>query len=295
MTNDYEPMIKDYLSTAELFAKCRKPEKGKPIRTFMRLFKLDDGTFVFRMTYDNVDVCTLTPDNVLTFVITKEDARKVANTLAIGMERVVPFRWYRKSTGRWKIVPMPFYYHSSEFDNQHHWTSMWETHQKYLNSESEEFFCGLQFNMETGIPINPLPDIEETLVLEKRRMWHNAIRKWKRAVRVRGKIGALDKLIKEEYATKTTHNRVHFDILRFNTDDQLDILYKCIKNNEHPTELLRLFVQGAVRDRGYYYYGGSNTCDAKEVLAHMDTILNNHSLDLRKLYGVFGEEFTNDT
>ena len=46
MANDYEPMIKDYLSTAELFAKCRKPEKGKPIRTFMRLFKSDDGTFV---------------------------------------------------------------------------------------------------------------------------------------------------------------------------------------------------------------------------------------------------------
>ena len=43
-----EPLVKDYADCERMFSTCRDPKKGKPIRTWCRLFKNQD---VYELKY----------------------------------------------------------------------------------------------------------------------------------------------------------------------------------------------------------------------------------------------------
>jgi len=250
------PVFHNHETAYAHFANVRDPAKGKPVRSFGRLYLANDNVFTFAI--HGTAVFRLSPDNVLTFVMTPTEARWNSNTLSMALDDVVPLYWQRVGVGRYKVVS--------------HWGS----------SQKPEYFQGMQFSMLTGTCLNPMPDLKDRVIPEARKVWLSALRKWKRGVKVRGKMGAIDAVIKTRRADTNKWRHVTFD-----NPQELDILYRCIKNNEHPTDMLRTLVEATSGYMGYYRSAELTTAD---VLGYVDTMLAAQSVELRKRFGVFGED-----
>jgi hypothetical protein len=107
-------------------------------------------------------------------------------------------------------------------------------------------------------------------------------------LKVRVKVGGFDDLIRKSLAAQANLARYRTPV--FDGKEELDILYRCIKNNEHPTDMMLMIVDATIYSLGYYR-GDSVTKD--DVLKYVETMLTARSMDLRKRFGVFGEEHIN--
>jgi len=276
-------MRTDKLSYEEVsiwFTRCRNPEKGRPVMSWARMFKVDSN-YELRFGKDVVGV--FTPDNKFTFKLSAQQARNCSITLSQALGRAIPFLWYRKATGRYVVKPTPQY---KEYQDNGGDTYAWEYFQKI---EGYEVFDGLQFDLNTYKPTNAKPPIGDIINPEKRKEWLRALKKFKRSVHVRAKLGVVDTLIKEVYAERQgAKSRHDWEMPDWNTPMWQDVLYQALSSGELTTDLLKGIVKSV--HTGYY----QTTISVPDVLKQCDHICTTYSVDMRRRFGVFEEGDTNE-
>lgn len=266
--------ITSYQQAFNYVSKARNARRGRPLSSCSRIYLIDGG--VVAVTFNDVEIFRIRPDNTLVFVLPVSKIRASSNSLSMAMNNVVPFSWTRISTGRYKVVP----WNTNDYD----WHRFAE-----IRRNAPEYFEGLTFDLITGDAINAKPDLKDRVVPEKRTEWLRALRKWKRGFKTRAKVGVIDGLIAQWNPKHRPRKGLRND---FQNEEQLDILYNCIKNNEHPTELLMELVDYAQFYTSSYSYGSSRSrqVDGKYVAEAVDQLFKEISVPLRKKFGVFGDE-----
>ena len=262
-----------YNDVAEWFTRCRNPDKGRPVMSWARMFKVDD---TYELRHGNTKVGVFTPDNKFTFTLSTQEARNSSVTLSQALQRTIPFSWHRVGMGKYKIKPTPPY---EEYKANNPDSYSWHY---FSEQEGYELFDGLCFDLNTYEPVNARPKMSDTIDPVKRKEWLGSLRKFKRAVKVRARLGVLDTLIQQVAQERSKHrSRYDWEMPDWNTDTWQDMLYTSIKNSECSTELLK----GIVMSVSTGYYKSSISVD--DVLKECDKICTNYSVEIRRKFGVF--------
>jgi hypothetical protein len=264
-----------YGEVAEWFTRCRNPEKGRPLQSWARMFKVESN---YELRLGNAVVGVFSPDNKFTFKLTSQDARRCSITLSQALQRAIPFLWVRKATGRYVIKPTPQYEeYKKQHDNPHQWDY-------FSKQEGYELFDGLQFDLDTYEPINAKPLLKDTEVDQENKLtWLRQLRKFKQAIKVRARMGVLESLIQQVDRERTGISRHDWDMPNWESEAWQDMLYTSIKDSECSTDLLKGIIKSV--SRGYY----QTQISVKEVVAEADRLCTTYSLDLRRKFGVYKE------
>ena len=250
------------------FAKARSPEKGRPIKQGWRMFKGDDDTYF--ITAHSHRVCTFNPDNTVTFDLTAQSHACICHTISSTLSSVIPYLICRVGTGRYVVnhvgvaVTVPS-------------GSKWYT---AFTKQAYDLFPGITFDNTSMICVNPQPKAtRETENTEKRRVWLQTLRRFKRGLSVRAKLGvftALNAAMKnEQFGTGALP-------MDTNSDAFVEFLYRCMRDDVYPDELLRSI--GFIR---YATWRPSSTGIDAVAIALSSSILQAQSFRLRRHFGLW--------
>mgnify|MGYP003119291717 CR=1 FL=1 len=249
------------------FKRCRSPIKGRPINGWSRLYK-EDRDYVVKLVQwraHDIEVFRVSPDNTITFTAPLDLAVRYSNTLVASLWRVVPLTMWRKRAGIYCIRSI----------------SGWSDKSKL----QPEYFGGIKFNLETGECLNPQPDMMDMIIPEKRKQWLRGLRKLKKGLKIRAKLGAFEGVIRTVDAERFYHGNSQYNngIPKWDSPDITELVLECMRTEEYPHELLKLLAQTA--NLGW----GMGDTTSKQVMGNVDRVFDTHSLHYRKAYGVFGE------
>ena len=255
MTN---PKFRNYEQVQRFFMKCRTPDKGRQVNACCRVFVLPDGTYQFK--FYNTPVFTISPSNILTFIVDGKNAYSTAVSTSATMHRIVPLAWTRK---RHKV------YQVGRSDIP------WQ------DREWVELFNGLQFDLEARKFTNAKLPMLERIDKDKNLEWKRAITRFKRGLRVRVKLGAVkaitDNIIAKEFTD--TFKRPDWD-----SEEWQNLLLDSIVKGEYPIQLLEGFARSNIR---ISYWGSRRLVPNPEEGSTIDNILSSTSISLRTKFGVF--------
>ena len=266
MTKLYDSvLIKNYNDAAKLFAKARNKDKGKPLNSWARLFKVGDD---YDIRYMSRTLFRIRPDNMLVVMCEPEQLRHCAATVVSALYRVIPFDIIRVGMGRYRIG---HFLHITPKTNP-------EFFNRSLLKQQPELFDGLTFSMLTGDCVNRKADLLTTVNPAARKQWLSTLRQYKKGLKVRQRIGALDAIAAAATAEKQKNRYAKPDWAQ---DAWKDKLFECIRDQKYPEDLLTGVAQSV---RVYYY---QNTVRPQDILTQFDTLCNQYSIDLRRRFGVF--------
>lgn len=295
--NLHENGIANYDDAQAKWSRVRSPNKGKPITGWLRMFKEDDGNFLFKITgYGSHDLCRLTPDNKLTFVLPAEQFRSQSQTLVSALHRWLPITTVRHRTGLYRIAGVkpvqdamqakydadggakadPYYGHA------------WSMYQHYdpIMRQQAYYFEGIEFDVVNGECLNPRPDVKMVEKPEERKKWRRALTTFKRGIKARVRVHAFDGICDEVWEENQKVDRWDWKQPQWDSQQWLDLLEHCIRHNEFPPELLKGLAQ--TTENGYYYR--SKKPDGESILKALDYVCNGQSIALRRRFGVFEGE-----
>lgn len=251
---------------------CRFPEKGKPLLSCARLFK--DANENFYVTIHTTRAFTITPDNKIIFNLTPENAQRCSATLCMVLHNLIPFYWFRLGKGRYGITRKEGWRDRREHARASNPGMAWITVIKRL---SDELFDGITFSLDDGKCLNPrLPPIP-TVNTQARLVWLRKLRTFKRAVKVRYKLGAFDSLV-PSIATDSTYYNDDFENKTFL------MVRDAIASGHFPVDIVRMVY--LVRNR---YVWTRRNVDSEKIAREVDSYINDKSYQLRQHFGVFGE------
>jgi len=277
----------DYRSYNEfnsMMRTARNPEKGKPLRQrWARMYKDNDDIVVHITGYGSQPLFRVTPDNILEFVLPKNDYLRQSNTLTQALYRLVPIHTERLRTGVYRIA------HTKQLEmartkameNGASRYDGWRIMNDTFRQVAFEYEQGIKFDLTTGECLNGTWTGNPAEIPEKRREWRAMLRKFKRGMRVRAKVHALDGVIDQVWAERQSKTS-EWSKPDWHHDNWVNLLQTSIENDEYPQELLKGFVQSCP----YSWYQPKKPT-AQEVLVSVDKVCNDLSTTLRRRLGVF--------
>jgi hypothetical protein len=174
--------------------KGRSPYKnGVPFRTFGRLHVNEEHTEITFSVHDD-KICTITSDNVLTFIATDKTIRTQQYTLSSSFRSFLPVHFINFDTGKYKVC------HEGttpkrrvmSYDGQYYEFNDWNA----LRKSGQEYFQHLKLDLCTGKIINPkdmAPDVNE----DRRKEWLRNLKAYRLRLRTMARIGAFDNVVRE--------------------------------------------------------------------------------------------------
>ena len=271
-----------YEDVVKFFARARNPEKGKPLMSWARIFKVantEDG-YNYEVRMGDVVVGVFTPDNKFTFTMTTQQARNCSITLSQAMHRALPFYWERKGTGRYEVLPTAGFHEWKAQNQEGYWWRFMR--QRFDAGKSVEVFNGLQFDLTTYLPVNARPKITDAKVNQEQKLeWLRKLRKFKAAVKVRARMGVLESLMHQVEQERKGINKYQWDMPDWNSDQWQNLLYTSLKDEQCDSDMLKAFIKTA--SVGYW----RGTITVTDVLKAVDSVFTQNSLALRQRFGVF--------
>jgi hypothetical protein len=152
---------------------------------------------------------------------------------------------------------------------------------EWLHKEGQQYRQGIKFNLLTGECINPEPDMMQTIIPEKRAEWLRDLKRFKRGMKSRAKVGALQGFVDEAKRLRAK-SAGHWAFQRDNSIDWkapacAKMIVACMQADEYPPELLQAFVT-------------DHLCVGFVTLTeHIDEVCKQNSVQFRAAYGVFGK------
>jgi len=289
--------VTNYSDAESLWSRVRSPAKGKPVTGWLRMFKQDNGNFLFKLVnYGEQNLCELTPDNKLRFVMPSETFRNNAQTLVSALHRWLPITTMRHRTGLYRIAgskpvmdEMQKLYDADggdAADPYYGYKYSLYGHYMPVMREKAYYFGGIEFDIVSGECLNPQPDVKMIEKPEERKQWRRALAKFKKGIKARVRVHAFDGIIDKMWAERQAQsNRWDWRQPDWASKQWLDLLEHCIRHNEFPQELLMGLAQ--TTPNGYYR---SVKPDGQDVLQALDHVCNNQSIALRQRFGVFETE-----
>ena len=281
--------VTSYGEACHIWAKVRSPEKGKPITNWLRMYKVGDA-FEFKLRgFGEREFARLTPDNVFEFVMTNEMLMQQAQTLVSAMHRWLPFSVMRHRKGLYRMAHTQVVSDQMNAANvgapnhNHMWSRYLAAYSPTMR-EQNMYFGGIKYNMLTGECLNPRA--EEKLIEnpDARKVWRNALSKFKRGMKARAKVHALDGVIDKVWAEREGQNRWHWRQPDWSSTEWMSLLESSIRYNNFPQDLLQGFVQSS--GQGFYVQHKPTSID---VVNAVDKVCNDHSVELRRRFKVFEE------
>jgi hypothetical protein len=267
--------LRSYQQVEHYYKSCRDPKKGKPLRSWGRIFKTEEGNFsICAMGYnESTEIGVLTPDDVFTFTLAPHVARNTcAVTLAQSLYKAIPFMWQRVGIAKYRVQ------HTSKIacrEEEIKWID-WA----YMRKAAPEYFQGMQFNLKTGECTNSRPDVITRINADKRKEWLAALRKFKLTVKTMAKIGAFDAVV-----SKAKNNRAYRNVPDWSSPDWLNLLYEGIRDTTC-TEQLSL----GIASQGVHAHYWRKEVDPYTIaVSGLEYVCATYSMDLRKKFGVFNE------
>ena len=261
--------IKSYADAVKYYSKCRNHLKGRPFRSWGRVFMETNGDVRFEV-YDRT-LCVISPDNVLTMKLTDKDVKSVAITLAQSLYLALPIMWQRVGTGRYRVEHVESIPFKRNPDNDKVVWLAWQ----HMRKDAPEYFEGIQFDLSTYKCINPRPDVLSTINTDKRKEWLRLSRKFKTKCKIMARMGLFD-----TNPQPTTREQLQH---RITGEKIVEELSEAMRTEVISDDLRRYIGRSA-----QYSYGSGSLFD--KTVAVIDNLLRTHSLSLRKQLGVFGTD-----
>lgn len=251
---------------------CRFPQKGKPLLSCARLFK--DANENFYVSIHSTKVFTITPDNKIIFNLTPENAQNCSATLSMVLHNLIPFYWFRLGKGRYGITRK-----ESWRDRRDHLraSNPGMARMTIIKQLTDEVFDGITFSLEDGKCINPRLPVIPSVNTQARLVWLRKLRTFKRAVKVRSKLGAFDSLV-PSIANDTTYYNADFENKTFL------MVRDAIDSGHFPVDIVRMVYLTKNR-----YVWTRRNVDSEKIAREVDSYINDKSYQLRQHFGVFGE------
>jgi len=284
-----QPLLKDYADCERTFSTCRTPAKGKPIRSWCRLFKNQD---VYELKYiswggETIPIAEFHPDGRIVLPSDSHAWQAMHGSLSMALHNAIPILTERMGKGRYRIA------HTGLMDRLtppreqggNYYQSWWEA----FKENGTEYFAGMTFN-DDGICTNVQHAVSGEIDTEKRRVWLRMLRRFKRGLKARAKVGALQQHAKRIYdkhaeMERKGQHRWQWQLPNWKSKKYYAMLKEAMQTNEYTPEFLEAFVESATPNT----YGNTLATDA-HILQHVDTLMNDLSYELRKDFGVFIRE-----
>lgn len=260
-------LIKSYADAAAVFAKARKPERGKPLDSLFRLMREKNERG------DIYHLCWGTPQKLMASI-------HPDNTAEIYMPKGIP--WYVFGRTLPTTIPFVATYSRKKGVSAVIHTGVLSDFSSWPKEDTHEHYPGIRFNMETGECVSTKPP-PLTVNTDRRKEWLRDLRVFKKQFELRVKLGVIDGMVYK------AGDYLPFPRWDLNVDwggpDALGLLFNDIKNGAPSTELLKLFVRHVFS----MPYITPDTATTKLVF---NRVLTSQSINLRKMYGVFDETKT---
>ena len=276
---------KTYEDLADFFAKCRKPSKGRRISSAFRLFKDTDkhgvvSYIVHLEGYGSKPFMRVTPDNIVEFVATPEEVRHNSQSIVSSIQNWFPFDVARHKKGLYRVA------HQKALDTIRELT---KEHNYIIMRTQPAYYQGLKFNMVTGECLNRRATDRFIEKPEERMAWRKTLAKFKKGIKARAKVRALDPFIDSVWVKRQGQNRYHWKQPDWSSESWIGLLEKSMKDNVFPRELLIGLCM--TPHTGYYQQEKPNSSD---VVKSTNKILNDLSIELRRRFNVFKSEGHDD-
>lgn len=259
-----ETKLYTYDDYKNYFAKCRSPEKGRPFTNSFRLMKYgEDYTVCFQeYKYVGASIFMVSPDNTLTFVLPTRELIARPHTITGNLWKTGPISVDRKAKRLYTV--------------------------RMLNSpKRHEYFSGIAFDLSKQECINPRPDFLDCIDKDKRKEWLRDVKRFKKGLKTRIKIGALDKIIDAAETGRTGANywsSMGEAVTSLESTNVQQYILDCMRKNIYPPDILQLFVKTTSSPWPRL------PLTREAVIMNVDYIFDKYSTDFRKLYGVFNVE-----
>jgi len=280
-----DKQLTSYADMVEYFRKVKTPSKGRPLKQGVRLYQ-EGKTFVVKMYNwqrgEEVPWFKVTPKNVVTFLIPLKDVLLSSHGLVILLPRIVPVFLCRARKGIYQIAgEKAMIMKPSRWGNDYpDWT--------HYRKTAPEYFKGIKFDLLTGECLNPQPDQATTELPAQRKVWRSELRRYKRGLKARAKVGALRGFIDEERvairAAKSVWQYRRKVCPKWTEPEWADLLIKSMKKEKYPAEILQAFVRST-----YSNSFASDGTTEELILKAVDQVFTQNSEHLRRKYGVFGK------
>jgi len=271
--------LTSYQDCVALFNTCRSEKKGKPLPAGYRMHKHND---LYTVSCGNIRLFEIDETDTVTFTMSTQELLDINTSLVCVLFKIIPLMLQRKRKGIYTLAESCFSvsYMGSNF-----------THiPKYDASKTLEYFKGIQFNLPTRTCLNPRPDLLDTVIPEVRKQWLRDVKRFKKGLKARAKVGALQGYIEEVAEERKANNfgnwRYAQNLPKWDSPEITQQVLECLRTEEYPPNLLKLLVQTTALS-----WNQTKPTDSM-VLANVDTVFNTQSTHYRSSYGVFGRQIT---
>lgn len=275
--------VPSYKVADRLWKRVRNPAVGKPINNWTRMFAHPEGYMIKLVGYGVQDFALLRPDNTFEFVAEPEVMQANSQSLVSAFHRWFGIAFFRHRKGLYRVTTV------KNFDKRYIEKSGTCTPNYYHANEtfkdSPSYYKGIKFDLTTGDCLNPRPDDKLEEIPEKRKEWRRALTKFKRGVKARIKVHALDGIVNEVWDERSKQGRWDWRQPDWSSDQWLNLLQNSIRDNEFPQELLKGIVQTS--STGYFI---QKKPDIDDLYKSLDKVCNDSSIELRRRFGVFKKD-----
>lgn len=237
----------------------RSPYKhGVPFRSFGRLHvDLKHTEITFSMGKDTI--CTVSNENILTFVATPEVIRRNQYTLSSSFRVFLPVHFLNFDVGRYKVS------HEAGFSRCMHTFNDGATYEavnwRDVRKSGQEYFQHLKIDLCTGKVINP-KDTTPTVDEDRRRAWMKNLKAFRLRLRTMARIGVFDNA-----ESAKTHG--------WWDEDDVHCLADAIMAQDVSPAVLQLLID---RARSYRYRRLSR---GDAVMTVFESVIKTYSLSIR--------------
>lgn len=217
--------------------------------------------------------------NRITFTISQQQLLHYSHSLVTVLYKIVPLILQRKRKDVYQIGKT-----LREKSGWREWPTI------MLSVDAPEYFTGIQFDLTTQTCLNPRPNLLDTVIPEVRKQWLRDVKRFKRGLKARAKVGALQGYIEEVKEERNAHVNGDWgyknDLPNWEDSRITQQVLDCLRTEQYPPDLLKLVVQTT------YLGWGSGEITSSMVLENVDKVFNTHSIHYRKAYGVFDAQTT---
>lgn len=275
--------LNSYQDFANDFKKCRNHEAGRPLKGWCRLYQEGEDYVVKLVGWksSNRPLFRVSPDNVLTFTAPVEEMLGFKQTLVGSLWRLIPFCMERKRKDIYVVAGVndPKFQTAGHNAHYHDWSK--------VKKDGAEYFNGIQFDLLTGVCLNTQPNMMDTVKTDVRKAWLRDVKRFKKGLKARAKVGALDGFIKQVGIDKQKNGASYWSwkqgLDKWDSPEITQLVLESMRTEQYPPELLHLIV--ATVDIGWQPAAITNDM----VFNNVDKVFNTHSIHFRKAYGVFGD------
>ena len=239
----------------------------------------------------------LTPDNIVEFVATPEELWHHSQSIVSSIHNWFMFYIERHRKGLYRVIHSKLFNPRPTFATSAKWTNdAWERYSarhKDVRNSAPAYYQGLKFNMITGECLNRRATDKFVEKPEERKAWRQTLARFKKGIKARAKVGALDPFVNEVWVRRqsesTNHHRYHWKQPDWSQESWVKLLEQSMRDNVFPRELLIGFCM--TPHTGYYQQSKPTSSD---VVKSVDKILNDLSIELRRRFDVFESEGHDD-